>query len=132
MPECVYWYTWDGPTYYVRIERRVIMALIIPACITATRIGHWSFGSESEYDADGEQAPITWQCACGAWLKLENLVLRDSGYDDDYMYVAVSEATKVEFLAQHQSCEIVCFHCHKVPVDRPMSWCEKCSDEAEF
>lgn len=87
----------------------------LPACIKARRVGHHSMGSENEYDATGEQAPITWTCNCGSWLVL------------DY-YVQTSEGIKAEFLAAHTACTAKCFKCGVVDVERQGYWCDQCSD----
>lgn len=95
---------------------------MLPKNIVAKRIGHWSYGPESEYDADGELAPITWSCACGARLKLETL----DRYED--CYIPVAEEVKNKFLADHSSCEITCYKCSTAPVDRQGDWCQPCEE----
>lgn len=95
----------------------------LPTSITARRVGHWSYGSETEYDAMGEQAPVTWTCNCGSTLCLEH-------YDTNTeRYVATPESRKMEFLVVHASCTPKCFHCGEVDVERQGYWCEKCTDE---
>lgn len=97
----------------------------LPNCVKASRIGHWSMGSESEYDAMGEQAPITWTCNCGWSLDLEN-------YDyDKEMYFSVSEDSKAEFLAEHTSCVAKCYKCRVTPVEEKGYWCDECSDKED-
>ena len=94
----------------------------LPTCITARRIGHHSMGSENEYDADGEQAPITWTCNCGHRLTLEYI---DPNTEK---YVKVSEDVKAKFLAAHTNCTAVCFHCGVTPVKGHGYWCDECSE----
>lgn len=98
----------------------------LPSSIKAQRLGHWSYGSETEYDHMGEQAPVTWTCNCGSTLCLEH-------YDTDTeRYVATPESSKVEFLTAHASCAAkpaYCFHCGVVEVKRQGDWCDKCADE---
>ena len=95
---------------------------MLPKSITAKRIGHWSYGPESEYDEVGELAPITWSCACGARLKLETL----DRYED--CYIPVAEEVKTQFLADHGSCAITCYKCHEAPVAREGEWCVPCEE----
>ncbi len=98
-------------------------ALHLPSCITAIRIGHWSYGTENEYDAYGELAPVTWRCACGHRLTLER-------FDDETeRYVPVSKERKAMFLEQHANCAIVCYHCREVAVEEAGQWCATCSQE---
>jgi hypothetical protein len=92
----------------------------LPDCIRAERIGHWSHGSQSECDAYGERAPITWFCCCGSRLTLEVIDL------DTEMYVTVPQQRREKFLADHSECEIVCFTCQIAPVERAGMWCDKC------
>lgn len=92
----------------------------LPDCIRAERVGHWMHGSESECDANGELAPITWFCCCSERLKLENM-----DYDTE-MYIPVSQEQKDQFLAKHSNCAVTCFNCQDVPVVRAGLWCEKC------
>lgn len=94
----------------------------LPACIKASRIGHHSYG-ESEYDAMGEQAPVTWTCNCGASLTLERM-----DYDTE-QYVPVSEHMKAHFLATHTTCTAKCYKCGTASVERHGHWCEKCTEE---
>lgn len=79
----------------------------LPNCVKATRIGHWSMGSENEYDAYGEQAPITWTCNCGHRLALETL-----DYETEE-YTATSQEVKDMFLAAHTTCVAKCYVCGK-------------------
>lgn len=102
-----------------------VMSIQLPSSITARRFGHHSMGVESEYDAFGEQAPITWICNCGSMMATER-------YDyDTESYIPTSEARKAEFLANHTSCVATCYHCHTTPVERQGLWCDKCSDDVD-
>lgn len=77
---------------------------------------------EYPYDVFGEKAAPKWTCACGSSMHTE--------YFDDVSeeYVPVRDERKAEFIAAHSSCAMTCFKCHKVPVERPGSWCESCSE----
>jgi hypothetical protein len=92
----------------------------LPDCIRPERIGHGSYGSQSEYDAYGERAPITWVCCCGDRLTLEILDHEEMSYSN------VPEAEKAQFLAEHKDCAVTCFNCQGTPVVRAGYWCEKC------
>jgi hypothetical protein len=101
------------------------MSIELPSCVQARRVGHWSFGSESEYDALGEQAPLTWTCNCSSWLTLEI-------YDfETESYVKVSEDIKAKWLSLHQTCVAKCYKCGIEVVERQGLWCEDCSDAAD-
>jgi hypothetical protein len=97
----------------------------LPKCISAQRIGHWTYGSESEYDMYGERAPITWICRCGDRLTLEIL-------DHDNMsYSPVPEAEKTQFLAEHNSCPATCCGCNTVIIDDGY-WCDECKNSPDY
>jgi len=96
------------------------MKLTLSSCITARRIGHWSYGTESEYDANGELAPITWICNCGSMFTTEVL----NRETDEYYEVPQHE--KQQFLAEHQTCMAKCYKCHTNPVEKQGYWCEEC------
>ena len=98
------------------------MGLQLPHCVKATRIGHWSMGSENQYDAFGEKAPVTWVCACG-----ESLTLEYMDYSTE-RYIAIAESDKAEFLASHNSCTAKCHKCGIAPVQSYGYWCEDCSE----
>lgn len=89
----------------------------LPRCVSARRIGYWS---EGEYDLDGELAPITWACACGYRLQLEELV--------GDRYIPVSESVKTDFIARHSNCTGKCWNCGTVAVGSFGDWCEECQD----
>ena len=96
-------------------------ALKLPSCIHATRIGYYP---ESECDAFGELAPVTWVCNCGRQLTLER-------YDDETdRYIAVSQERKEEFLAQHTVCTAKCYKCGEKPVTRAGYWCQECEENS--
>ena len=99
---------------------------MLPKSITARRIGHWSYGSESEYDADGEQAPITWICNCGSRIKLEKYVW-DRATDWTW-YEPTPKEELDEFLAKHGNCEPRCYKCQETLVDRQGDWCQPCEE----
>lgn len=94
--------------------------LQLPKSIRAERVGHWSHGSQSNCDADGELAPITWFCCCGSRLTLE-VMDRDTE-----MYVTVPQQRREKFLADHSECNIVCFTCRIAPVRKAGMWCDEC------
>jgi hypothetical protein len=96
------------------------MKFTIPACIQAHRIGHWSYGTESEYDADGQLAPVRWICNCGSWMVVETL---DPATDQR---IAVPSWEKEKFLTEHAECVAKCYNCHVKPVERQGYWCEEC------
>ncbi len=99
----------------------------LPTCIKATRIGHWSMGSENEYDAFGEQAPITWTCTCGHRLTLEIL-----DYDTGE-YTNTPQHVKDGFLADHATCTVpLCYVCGMTPVGRQGGWCYECIELDEL
>lgn len=86
------------------------------AHIHVTRIGY----GETEYDLMGEQAPITWICGCGSRLTLE-------WFDDaKEQYFPVSDDRKQVFLEKHSACTVMCWECHRVPVERVGCWCDAC------
>ena len=97
----------------------------LPKCIRATRIGHWSYGSESEYDLYGERAPITWQCRCGDRLTLEILD------HEEMSYSPVPETTKAQFLAEHNSCKAMCSGCDAV-INDDSYWCDECKNSPDY
>lgn len=110
------------PMYVYMPHRRGLTMTTLPSCIKARRFGHWSMGSENEYDEFGEQAPITWVCNCGSRLKLETF------NDDTEEYTPVSAKTKAEFLAKHTSCgDPKCYVCAVAPVGTQGAWCDECS-----
>lgn len=98
-------------------------ALKLPSCIHVRRIGHYSYGPDSEYDVFGELAPVTWMCDCGHRLTLERY-----DYDED-RYIPVSQDRKDLFLAEHTNCTAKCYNCKAVPVTRQGYWCEKCEED---
>ena len=66
-----------------------------PEYFTATRKG-WG---ESEYDAFGEQAPLSWVCDyCGSWITLESF---DHETEE---YVDTPRHALEHFIAQHAEC----------------------------
>lgn len=95
----------------------------LPECVHTGRFGHWSMGSESEYDANGELAPITWFCDCGARLTLEVLNHRTD------QYMPVSEEDKHQFLSLHVNCTATCYKCSTTTVETYGLWCEACEDK---
>lgn len=97
------------------------MKIQLPACVKAVRIGHWSMGSENEYDAMGEQAPVTWVCNCGHTLLLDHF-----DYNTE-QWIITPENRKFEFLAAHPACIAKCFKCGIVVVDERGAWCDACS-----
>jgi len=95
----------------------------LPKCIRAQRIGHWSYGSESEYDADGEQAPITWICNCGSRIKLEKYMWDRT--TDWTWYEPTPKEELDKFLSEHNACPAVCYTCN-APVERGGMRCNAC------
>ena len=96
------------------------MKFTLPACVKARRIGHWSFGADTEYDATGEQAPVTWTCNCGSMIKTELF-----NYDTEE-YIPVSDEELSAFLTNHQACVAKCYNCGVNPVAKQDYWCEEC------
>lgn len=92
----------------------------LPSCVQARRIGHWSYGSDTEYDADGNQATITWICNCGSFVRLEVYNQETGEYTD------TPKESLQQFLANHQVCEATCYKCGVVQVERNGLWCEAC------
>jgi len=89
----------------------------LPSCIKPTRVG---FYPESQYDAQGMIAPVTWFCGCGSSLTLET-------YDYDIEgYKPVSRLVKNQFLDSHLNCIVVCSKCHDVEVKYIGQWCVDC------
>ena len=69
----------------------------LPECVKARRIGYWM---ESEYDMNGELAPITWFCNCGARLTLERWA------DEECLnYIPIPQVRKDQFIAEHSNCK---------------------------
>lgn len=97
----------------------------LPDCIRAMRIPHWSQWSESEYDQNGELAPITWICNCGQWLTLE-----EWADDEQFQYMPILESRKTQFLSEHTSCTAKCYKCNSAPVESWGLWCQPCEDKA--
>jgi hypothetical protein len=91
----------------------------LPSCIKATRIGL----GESEYDAQGMPAPVTWFCGCGARLTLETY-----SYEMD-QYKPISKEMQQHFLDSHLNCIVVCYKCHDVEVESIGQWCQDCEDK---
>lgn len=90
------------------------MKFTLPACIKARRIGHWSYGTDTEYDVNGELAPITLTCNCGSWIKTE-------AFCETGEYTPVSD-----FVTNHQACVAKCYNCHTNTVERQGYWCAEC------
>jgi len=96
------------------------MEVKLPECIRSRRIGHWSYGSDTEYDEFGMLAPVTWICNCGSWVKTELLNLETGQYEQ------LSDDAMTAFLAEHQDCVAMCYNCRKVEVERQGYWCLEC------
>ena len=92
----------------------------LPECIHPRRIGHWSYGSESEYDADGRQAPVTWICNCGSRITLEVYNPQTGEYTD------IPKELIQKFLAEHTACVAMCYNCRVVEVDYQGYPCQEC------
>jgi len=96
------------------------MKVTLPACIRARRIGHWSYGSDTEYDENGAQAPVTWTCNCRSWITLEVYNCQTGEYTD-----TPKELLK-EFLAKHTDCVAMCYKCGVLLGERLGDWCNDC------
>lgn len=101
------------------------MEVKLPECIRASRIGHWSYGSESEYDADGQLAPVTWICNCDSRITLEVYNRQTGEYTD------TPEEVLKDFLTKHTACVAMCYNCQAVEVDRQGYWCNECEEHTE-
>jgi len=94
----------------------------LPESVYATRIGHYP---ESEYDASGMLAPVTWICNCGYHFRTEVY-----NHTTD-QYTLVPKEERDQFLSEHVSCTAKCYKCHTTPVDRYGSWCDPCEEKED-
>jgi len=99
------------------------MGVKLPRCIRARRIGHWSYGSDTFFDANGNKAPVTWTCNCGSRITLEVYDCQTGEYTD------TPKELLQAFLAEHTACVAMCYNCRKVEVERQGYWCNECEAE---